>query len=131
MTLVRYLQSVGLLPLPQQYQRHGRLLPHPDTQQSFAKQHDQDVRKVTSFADSTTLDGDYGACECHRLRAGKRGMYGYPTAYVRDLARLLPPEQMLNGGLVDYSVGANPYTGAWVRCTKIIHISSANLPITN
>ena len=116
MTLVRYLQSVGLRPVAAgnikgmvDYYRT------PDTQQAFAKQHDQDVRKVTSFADSTKLSMETTVlANATGFRAGKRGMYGYPTAYVRDLARLLPAEQLLNGGLVDYSVGANPYTGAWV-----------------
>jgi len=116
MTLVRYLQSVGLKPVAAgnikgmvDYYRT------PETQQAFAKQHDQDVRKVTSFADSTKLSMETTVlANATGFRAGKRGMYGFPTAYVRDLARLLPAEQMLNGGLVDYSVGANPYTGAWV-----------------
>jgi len=116
MTLVRYLQSLGLRPVAAgnikgmvDYYRT------PDTQKAFAQQHDQDVRKVTSFADSTKLSMETTVlANATGFRAGKRGMYGYPTTYVRDLARLLPPEQMLNGGLVDYSVGANPYTGAWV-----------------
>jgi predicted homoserine dehydrogenase-like protein len=116
MTLVRYLQSVGLRPVAAgnikgmvDYYRT------PQTQETFAKQHDQDVRKVTSFADSTKLSMETTVlANATGFRAGKRGMYGYPTAYVRDIARMLPAEQLLNGGLVDYSVGANPYTGAWV-----------------
>jgi predicted homoserine dehydrogenase-like protein len=41
-------------------------------------------------------------------------MYGPNCSYVRELAQLLPAEQMLETGLVDYSVGAMPMTGAWV-----------------
>jgi predicted homoserine dehydrogenase-like protein len=47
-------------------------------------------------------------------------MYGPSCAYVRDLANLIPAEQMLATGLVDYSVGAMPMTGAWV----IVHEES-------
>src|SRR5882724_7338659 len=116
MTLYRYLRSLGLHPVAAgnlkgmvDYYRN------PDTQRAFAEKNDQDPRKVTSFADSTKLSMEATVlANATGLRAGRRGMYGYPTAYVRDLARLLPPEQMLNGGLVYYSVGANPYTGAWV-----------------
>ena len=56
MTLVRYLQSVGLKPVAAgnikgmvDYYRT------PDTQRDFAARYDQDVRKVTSFADATKL----------------------------------------------------------------------------
>jgi predicted homoserine dehydrogenase-like protein len=47
-------------------------------------------------------------------------MYGPSCSYVRELAKLLPAEQMLETGLVDYSVGAMPMTGAWV----IVHEES-------
>ena len=56
MTLVRYFQSLGMQPVAAgnikgmvDYYRN------PDTQEAFAAQHDQDVRKVTSFADATKL----------------------------------------------------------------------------
>ena len=41
-------------------------------------------------------------------------MIGPECGYVRELANLLPPEAMLDGGIVDYSVGAAPHTGAFV-----------------
>jgi predicted homoserine dehydrogenase-like protein len=41
-------------------------------------------------------------------------MCGPPCQYVRELAGLLPPDAMLNGGIVDYSVGAMPMTGGFV-----------------
>ena len=47
-------------------------------------------------------------------------MHGPSCSYVRELAKLLPAEQMLETGLVDYSVGAMPMTGAWV----IVHEES-------
>ena len=41
-------------------------------------------------------------------------MVGPACDYVRDLAQLLPAKEMLEGGIVDYSVGAAPHTGGFV-----------------
>jgi predicted homoserine dehydrogenase-like protein len=41
-------------------------------------------------------------------------MCGPACGYVRELANLLPAEAMLDGGIVDYSVGAAPHTGGFV-----------------
>ena len=116
MTLFRYLQSVGLRPVAAgnikgmvDYYRT------PDTQQAFAERNDQDVRKVTSFADSTKLSMETTVlANATGFRAGRRGMFGPACSYVRELASLLPAEHMLDGGIVDYCVGASPYTGAFV-----------------
>ena len=116
MTLFRYLQSVGLRPVAAgnikgmvDYYRT------PETQQAFADRNDQDVRKVTSFADSTKLSMETTVlANATGFKAGRRGMFGPACSYVRELANLLPAEHMLDGGIVDYCVGASPYTGAFV-----------------
>lgn len=116
MTLVRYCQSVGLRPVAAgnikgmvDYYRN------PDTQAGFAKTHDQDVRKVTSFADSTKLSMETTVlANATGFGVARRGMCGPACGYVRELAKLLPPEAMLSGGIVDYSVGAAPHTGGFV-----------------
>jgi predicted homoserine dehydrogenase-like protein len=116
MTLVRYLQSVGLRPVAAgnikgmvDYYRT------PDTQRDFAAKHDQDVRKVTSFADATKLSMETTVlANATGFGVARRGMTGPSCGYVRELARLLPPEAMLKGGIVDYSVGAAPHTGGFV-----------------
>ncbi|MGB9166361.1 MAG: NAD(P)-dependent oxidoreductase [Rhodomicrobium sp.] len=116
MTLLRYLRQVGLRPVAAgnikgmvDYYRT------PETQRGFAEKYDQDVRKVTSFADSTKLSMETTVlANATGFHVGRRGMHGPSCSYVRDLAKLLPPEQMLETGLVDYSVGAMPMTGAWV-----------------
>src|SRR6185503_19524557 len=54
------------------------------------------------------------------FHAGRRGMYGPACGYVRELAQLLPADQMLSTGLVDYAVGAAPHTGGFV----IVHEES-------
>jgi predicted homoserine dehydrogenase-like protein len=116
MTLVRYCQSVGLRPVAAgnikgmvDYYRN------PDTQAAFAKANDQDVRKVTSFADSTKLSMETTVlANATGFGVARRGMCGPPCQYVRELAKLLPSDAMLNGGIVDYSVGAMPMTGGFV-----------------
>src|SRR4029078_11425182 len=94
----------------------------PDTQAKFAAQHDQDVRKVTSFADATKLSMETTVlANATRLGVAGCGMVGPACGYVRDLARLLPPDAMLAGGIVDYSVGGAPHTrgvlGVCGECT--------------
>jgi predicted homoserine dehydrogenase-like protein len=122
MTLLRYVRSLGLRPVAAGNIKgmvdHYRT---PDSQRAFAEKHDQDVKKVTSFADATKLSMETTVlANATGFRAGRRGMYGPSCAYVRELSRLLPAEQMLSTGLVDYAVGAAPHTGAFV----IVHEES-------
>jgi predicted homoserine dehydrogenase-like protein len=116
MTLLRYLRTLGLRTVATgnikgmvDYYRN------PDTQRSFAEKHDQDVKKVTSFADSTKLSMEATVLSnATGFHVGRRGMYGPPCGYVREIANLLPAKQMLETGLVDYALGAAPHTGAFV-----------------
>ena len=116
MTLFRYCQTVGLKPVAAgnikgmvDYYRN------PDTQAQFAQKHDQDVRKVTSFADSTKLSMETTVlANATGFGVARRGMCGPACGYVRELANRLPPDAMLAGGIVDYSVGAMPMTGGFV-----------------
>jgi predicted homoserine dehydrogenase-like protein len=122
MTLLRYLRTLGLRPVAAgnikgmvDYYRT------PDTQRAFAEKHDQDVRKVTSFADATKLSMEATVlANATGFPCSRRGMLGPACQHVRELAQLLPPEQMLTTGLVDYAVGAAPHTGAFV----IVHEDS-------
>jgi predicted homoserine dehydrogenase-like protein len=116
MTLLRYLRTTGLRPVAAgnikgmvDYYRN------PETQKAFAEKHDQDVKKVTSFADSTKLSMEATVLSnATGFSVGRRGMYGPPCGYVREIASLLPADQMLSTGLVDYALGAAPHTGAFV-----------------
>jgi predicted homoserine dehydrogenase-like protein len=129
MTLLRYLRSLGLRPVAAgnikgmvDYYRN------PETQQGFADKYDQDVKKVTSFADATKLSMEATVlANATGFRVGRRGMYGPACAYVREMSRLLPPEQMLETGLIDYSVGAAPMTGAWVIVYEEAPLKKAQL----
>jgi predicted homoserine dehydrogenase-like protein len=116
MTLYRYLASVGLRPVAAgnlkgmvDYYRT------PETQREFAEKHGQDARKVTSFADATKLSMETTVlANATGFHVGRRGMYGPACGNVREMARLLPADQLLGGGLVDYALGAEPHTGAFV-----------------
>lgn len=116
MTLLRYLRSTGLRPVAAGNLKgmvdHYRT---PETQRNFALKYDQDPRKVTSFADATKLSMETTVlANATGFRAGRRGMYGPACEHVREIATLLPADQMLDGGLVDYALGAAPHTGAFV-----------------
>jgi predicted homoserine dehydrogenase-like protein len=116
MTLLRYLRTLGLHTVAAgnikgmvDYYRT------PETQRVFAEKHDQDVKKVTSFADSTKLSMEATVLSnATGFQVGRRGMYGPACGYVREVANLLPAKQMLETGLVDYALGAAPHTGAFV-----------------
>jgi len=122
MTLLRYLRTLGLKPVAAgnikgmvDYYRN------PETQRAFAEKNDQDVRKVTSFADSTKLSMEATLlANATGFKVGRRGMYGPSCKYVREIANLLPANEMLETGLIDYALGAAPHTGAFV----IIHETS-------
>jgi predicted homoserine dehydrogenase-like protein len=116
MTLLRYLRSVGLTPvatgnLKGMIDRYRT----PETQREFATKYNQDAAKVTSFADGTKLSME--TCilaNATGFKVGQRGMYGPKCAHVREMAKLLPLDQLLTDGLVDYALGAEPHTGAFV-----------------
>ena len=116
MTLLRYVRSLGLRTVAAgnikgmvDYYRT------PATQKAFAEKTGQDPMKVTSFADATKLSMETTVlANATGFRAGRRGMHGPACAHVRDLAQLLPADQMLSTGIVDYAVGAAPHTGAFV-----------------
>jgi predicted homoserine dehydrogenase-like protein len=94
---------------------------NPETQRVFADRNDQNVKKVTSFADATKLSMEATVLSnATGFHVGRRGMFGPSCSYVREIAQLLPADQMLGTGLVDYALGAAPHTGAFV----IVHEDS-------
>ena len=115
MTLLRYLRTLGLRVVAAgnikgmvDYYRN------PETQRAFAEKNDQDARKVTSFADSTKLSMEATVlANATGFHVGRRGMHGPPCNYVREIANLLPADELLSTGLVDYALGAAPHTGAF------------------
>ena len=107
MTLLRYLRTLGLRTVAAgnikgmvDYYRN------PDTQQAFAEKHDQDVKKVTSFADSTKLSMEATVlANATGFHVGRRGMYGPPAAMCARLATSCRRSKCWKPGLVDYALG--------------------------
>ncbi len=129
MTLYRYLRSLGLRPVAAgnlkgmvDYYRT------PETQRAFAEKNDQDAWKVTSFADATKLSMETTVlANATGFHVGRRGMYGPSCAHVREMATLLPADQMLSTGLIDYALGAEPHTGAFVIVHEDSQLKKAQL----
>lgn len=129
MTLLRYLRSTGLRPVAAGNLKgmvdHYRT---PETQRSFALKYDQEPKKVTSFADATKLSMETTVlANATGFQAGRRGMYGPPCEHVREMAKLLPADQMLETGLVDYALGAAPHTGAFVIVYEDVPLKQAQM----
>jgi predicted homoserine dehydrogenase-like protein len=116
MTLLRYVKSLGLRPVAAGNLK-GLIDPYrtPETQKAFAEKYEQDAVKVTSFADGTKLSMEATIlANATGFPVGQRGMYGPKCAQVKEMAKLLPVDKLLNTGLVDYALGAEPGTGAFV-----------------
>jgi predicted homoserine dehydrogenase-like protein len=118
MNLYRFVKTVGFKPV-----LAGNLkgmIDHyrtPDTQREFAEKHKQKAIMITSFADGTKLSMETTVlANATGFMVGKRGMFGHHCAHVRDIVQLFPAELFVNGGLVDYVLGAEPHTGAFVLC---------------
>jgi predicted homoserine dehydrogenase-like protein len=116
MNLMRYLKTVGLEPVAAGNLK-GMLDPYrtPETQRSFAEKYSMNPKMATSFADGTKLAMEAAIlANGSGFKVGKRGMYGIRCAHIKEIANHLPLNQLLDGGLVDYALGADPYTGIFV-----------------
>ena len=116
MNLVRFVNGVGYRAVAAGNLK-GMIDPYrtPETQKAFAEKYHQKPRMITSFADGTKLSMECAIlCNSTGFHVGKRGMYGPKCAHVKEAIGAFPVEQLLSGGLVDYLLGAEPHTGAWV-----------------
>jgi predicted homoserine dehydrogenase-like protein len=116
MNLYRYVKMIGLTPVLAGNLK-GFYDPYctPDTQRAFARKYNQKPRMMTSAADGTKLSMELAVlANATGLSVGKRGMYGPRCAHVKEAVRHFPREQMLNGGIVDFLLGAEPGNGAFV-----------------
>jgi predicted homoserine dehydrogenase-like protein len=116
MNLFRFVDSIGYKPvLMGQIKGFLDRYRNPDTQRAFAEAHGQKPAMVASFADGSKLAIESAIIgNATGFVPGKRGMYGHKTASVKDLLKLFSPEDFKNGGLVDFVLGAEPHTGAFV-----------------
>src|SRR3989475_2472653 len=116
MNLYRLVKMIGYRPVAAGNLK-GMIDPYrtPESQKAFAEQHQQKPRMITSFADGTKLAIEATIlANATGFRVARRGMYGHRCAHVRDTLTLYPLEELLHGGLVEYILGAEPHTGAFV-----------------
>lgn len=116
MNLVRFARTLGYAPVAAGNIKgmidHYRT---PETQRVFAEKYNQKAGPITSFADGTKLSMETTVlANGAGFGVAQRGMTGPKCDHVSELLELLPVEAMLDGGIVDYCVGAAPHTGAWV-----------------
>ncbi len=116
MNLIRFLKTVGYKPVLAGNMK-GFIDPYrtPETQAAFAAKYNQKPRMITSFADGTKLSMELTIlANATGFKVGQRGMYGPRCDHVTDVIKHFSVEQLLNGGLVDYTLGAAPNNGAFV-----------------
>ncbi len=116
MNLIRHVRSIGYTPVLagniKGFFDHYR---NPDTQRAFAESVNQGARMITSFADGTKLSIESTLlANASGLRVRERGMKGYTIGHVSELLGLLDPASFAQGGFVDFTLGAEPGTGAFV-----------------
>jgi predicted homoserine dehydrogenase-like protein len=116
MNLFRFVDSIGYRPvLMGQIKGFLNYYRNPETQRAFAEKHRQKAAMVASFADGSKLAIESAIIgNATGFVPGKRGMYGHECKHVKDLLTLFEPSDFANGGMVDFVLGAEPHTGAFV-----------------
>lgn len=116
MNLFRFVKSIGYEPvLLGQIKGFLDRYRNPDTQREFAEKHKQKPAMVASFADGSKLALESAIMgNATGFVPGVRGMHGYQLSHVRDLLKKFGPDDFRIGGLVDFALGAEPHTGAFV-----------------
>jgi predicted homoserine dehydrogenase-like protein len=116
MNMFRFVKTIGYQPVlagnVKGFLDHRR---NPDTQKGFADAHGQRPYMVTSFADGTKLSLESTVlANATGFKVRQRGMEGRRLDHVRDLVDLYDPKELREQGLVEYVLGAEPGSGAFV-----------------
>ncbi|MGQ3685076.1 MAG: NAD(P)H-dependent oxidoreductase [Candidatus Loosdrechtia sp.] len=116
MNLYRFVKSIGYKPVLignmkglQDFYRT------PDTQKEFAAMYGLSPKMATSFADGTKISMENTlVANATGFKTGKRGMFGPKCDHVDNAKDLFSLELLLDGGIVDYILGARPGPGVFV-----------------
>lgn len=116
MNLLRWVETIGYKPVLagniKGLQDHYRT---PETQKGFADNVKQDVKMITSFADGTKISMEMAVvANATGFRTAVRGMYGPECQHVTEAVNLFPMDQMMDGGIIDFILGAEPGPGVFV-----------------
>lgn len=115
MNMLRFVRTIGLKPMVAGNLK-GLYDPYrtPETQRGFAERNNQKPTTMTSFADGTKLSMELTVlANATGFRVGKRGMYGPALSHVNESGKFYA-EKLVDGGMVDFLVGAAPGNGAFV-----------------
>jgi predicted homoserine dehydrogenase-like protein len=87
----------------------------PSTQEGFAREHGLSPEMATSFADGSKISFEMAVvANATGFRVTKLGMCGYRCRSVTEAAELFSLDELLDGGRVDYILGAQPAPGVFV-----------------
>jgi predicted homoserine dehydrogenase-like protein len=87
----------------------------PETQRAFAEQFEQEAKMVTSFADGTKVSLEQAViANATGFGVSTRGMRGPACDHVLESLDHFDLEALLDGGQVDYILGAEPGPGVFV-----------------
>jgi predicted homoserine dehydrogenase-like protein len=118
MNLHRFADGIGYRPvLMGQLKGFLDRYRNPDTQAALAGKLGQNPAMLAAFADGSKL-----ALEATIMGNATgfvpqvRGMRGHACDDVTDLLSRFTPDDFVDGGLVDYALGAAPHTGAFILC---------------
>lgn len=116
MNLFRFVDSIGYRPVMLgQIKGFLNRYRNPDTQKEFAAKHKQKPAMVASFADGSKLALESAIIgNATGFKPAKLGMHGHECKHVKDLLNHFKPEDFAQGGIVDFVLGAEPHTGAFV-----------------
>jgi predicted homoserine dehydrogenase-like protein len=116
MNLYRFVKAVGCRPVLAGNIKglHDRYR-NPATQAGFAARTGLSPHMAASFADGSKVSFEMAiVANATGLRVAVRGMHGPDCIDVEDAAALFPLDRLLDGGIVDYVVGARPSPGVFV-----------------
>lgn len=116
MNLFRFVETVGYRPvLAGNMKGFQDVRRTPETQKEFAAKFGLSPQAATSFADGTKIAMEQTVvANATGFRVGTRGMYGPERAHVTEAVDAFPVDEMLEQGLVDYLLGAQPGPGVFV-----------------
>ncbi len=115
MNMIRFVKSIGLKPVVAGNLK-GLYDPYrnPETQQAFAAANNQKPATMAHFADGTKLSMELTVlANGAGFGVAKRGMYGPSLEHVND-GPAYYLDKLIDGGMVDFTVGAAPSNGAFV-----------------
>jgi len=116
MNLMRFVETIGYRPvLGGNMKGFQDVRRTPETQKEFAAKFGLSPQAATSFADGTKIAMEQAMlANATGFRVGKRGLYGPERAHVSEAVGAFPEDEMLEYGLVDYLLGAEPGPGVFV-----------------